>query len=292
MSGEITSEFPFESNFIEVDGSELHYIDVGEGNPILFLHGNPTWSYLWRNIIPHLQSEARCIAPDLIGMGKSDNPDIDYTFEDHFGYIEGFIDELGLEDITLVLHDWGSGLGFHYAHMDPDNVRAAAFMEAVVRPVTWGEMPMRMRLSFGLWRAPVVGWVMLSVANMFVNQVLPQFTMRELTEEELARYKEPYPTVASRKPVRVWPREVPISGRPARVHDKVAAYAEWLPEAEIPKLCFYAHPGGIVREEEVEYIESNFTNITIMELGKGLHYLQEDHPHRIGQEILSWYTDL
>jgi haloalkane dehalogenase len=292
MSPGISSEFPFESNFVDIEGAELHYIDVGEGDPILFLHGNPTWSYLWRNVIPHLQPEARCIAPDLVGMGKSEKPDIAYTFEDHFAYIEAFIEELGLEDITLVLHDWGSGLGFHYAHTHSDNVTAIAFMEAVVRPITWEWMPMRFRLSFRLMRTPVVGWVMLSLANMFINQVLPRQTVRELTDEELARYSEPYPTIASRKPVRTWPREVPISGKPARVHDKVTAYSEWLTETDIPKLCLYANPGAIMQGEDVQYIESNVTNLTMVDLGKGRHYLQEDHPHRIGTEISSWYTGL
>lgn len=292
MSIEISSELSFDSNFVEIDGSDIHYVDVGEGNPILFLHGNPTWSYLWRNIIPYLQPQARCIAPDLIGMGKSDKPDIDYTFEDHFGYIEGFIDELGLEDITLVVHDWGSGLGFHYAHTHAENVTAIAFMEAVVRPITWEWMPKRFRLSFRLWRTPVVGWVMLSVANMFVTQVLPRATVRELTDEELARYREPYPTIASRKPVRTWPREVPISGKPARVHEKVAAYSEWLTETDIPKLCLYARPGSIIQDEDVQYIEGNFTNTTMVDLGEGLHFLQEDHPHRVGEEIASWYSNL
>jgi len=292
MKGEISSEFPFEPNFIEIGGSEIHYVDVGAGDPVLFLHGNPTWSYLWRNIIPHLQPEARCIAPDLIGMGKSDKPDIDYTFEEHFGYIERFIDALGLEEITLILHDWGSGIGFYYAHTHPDTVTAIAFLEAIVRPITWEWMPRRFQVSFRLLRTPVVGWVMASVANMFLNQVLPRQTVRELTAEELARYREPYPTIASRKPVRTWPQEVPISGKPDRVHDKVAAYSDWLTESEIPKLCLYAHPGSVLQEEDVEYIERNLANTTMVDLGEGLHYLQEDHPHRIGEEISSWYTSL
>lgn len=291
MSPEISSEFPFDSNFVEVNGADIHYVDVGEGDPILFLHGNPTSSYLWRNIIPHLQPEARCIAPDLIGMGLSDKPDIGYTFEEHFEYMGAFIDELGLEDITLVVHDWGSGIGFHYAHMNPDNVTAIAFMEALIRPTTWGHLEMKFRLAFRLMRTPVVGWVMLSVANMFVNGMLPGGVKRDLTDDELERYREPYSTVASRKPVRVWPQEVPISGKPTRVHDKIAAYSEWLTETEIPKLFFYAHPGAIIQDEDIEYIESNFTNTTMVDLGEGIHYLQEDHPHRIGEEIASWYEN-
>ena len=292
MSPEISSGFPFDSNFVDVEGSELHYVDVGEGDPILFLHGNPTWSYLWRNIIPYLQPEARCIAPDLIGMGKSGKPDIAYTFEDHFEYIEAFIDELGLADITLVLHDWGSGLGFHYAQTHPDNVRAVAFMNAMVRPYSKERLPRRSRLMFGLLRTPVLGWVVISVANSFITQILPRATARALTDEELARYGEPFPTIASRKPVRTWPRELPISGKPARVHDKVSAYSEWLIKADIPKLWLYAQPGPPNQDEVAQYIESNFANTTMVDLGDGGHYLPEDHPHRIGEEIASWYTNL
>lgn len=291
MSREISSEFPFESNFIEVDGSDIHYVDVGEGNPILFLHGNPTSSYLWRNIIPYLQPEARCIAPDLIGMGRSDKPDIAYTFEDHYDYMEGFIEELGLEELSFVVHDWGGGIGFHYARTNPDNVIAIAFMETLYRPWKWERMPKEYRLTFRLMRAPVVGWLMNSVANMFVK-TMQEGISRDLTTEEFDRYKEPYPTIASRKPVRVWPQEVPINGTPARVHEKVAAYSEWLSETEIPKLCLYAHPGILIRDEDVTYIENNLDNTTMVDLGEGLHYLQEDHPHRIGEEIASWYTDL
>lgn len=287
---EISPLFPFDSNYVAVNGSDIHYVDVGEGNPLLFLHGNPTSSYLWRNIIPHLQSEARCIAPDLIGMGKSDKPDINYTFEDHYGYIEAFIDKLGLENITLVVHDWGSGIGFHYARKNPDNVTALTFMEALIRPWTWDQVEMKFRLAFKFMRTPVVGWVIISVANLFIKGMLPIGVMRDLTDEELDRYKQPYPTIGSRKPVRVWPQEVPIGGKPTRVHDKTVAYSEWLEETQIPKLCLYAHPGALIQDEDIEYIENNFTSTTTVDLGDGMHYLQEDHPHRIGEEISSWYN--
>lgn len=294
MAGGVSSEFPFDSNFIEVGGSDVHYIDVGSGDPILFLHGNPTWSYLWRNVIPHLQPKARCIAPDLIGMGMSDKPDIDYTFEDHFGYIEGFIGELGLEDITLVVHDWGSGIGFHYARMNPNNVAAIAFMEALIRPLRWEWIPVQLSVALRLWRNQVAGWLMFGLANLFVNLLMPLWVVRDLPDEVLDRYREPYPTVASRKPVRVWPQEIPISGSPTRVHDKIAAYSEWLTETEIPKLCLDAHPGVLGADSREglyrEYIESNFPNTTVVDLGKSRHYVQEDHPHRIGEEIASWWT--
>lgn len=290
MSSEISADFPFESNYVDVHDSEMHYVDVGDGDPMVFLHGNPTSSYLWRNVIPHLDDEARCIAPDLIGMGGSDKPALDYTFEDHYEYLTGFIDALGLEDVTLVVHDWGSGLGFHYAHQNPENVTGIAFMEAIFRPWAWSQMPIQLRLAFRLMRTPYVGWGMISVANLFVEQLLPGGVVRDLTTEEMERYREPYPTIASRKPVRVWPQEVPLGGKPKRVHETVAGYHEWLTETDIPKLCLYARPGALIQDEDVAYIERNVPNTQLVELGEGIHYVQEDHPHRIGEEIAKWYV--
>lgn len=162
MEINISSKFPFESKFIEINGSKMHYIDVGKGDTILFLHGNPTSSYLWRNIIPHLQSIARCIAPDLIGMGKSDKPDIAYTFEDHYDYLEKFIEKLNLKNITLVIHDWGSGLGFHYANTHRDNIKGIAFMEAIYKPMSWDQLPPGMDKMFKMLRTPFIGWLMIS----------------------------------------------------------------------------------------------------------------------------------
>ena len=292
MDSNISSAFPFESTYIDIKGSKIHYIDVGSGDPILFLHGNPTSSYLWRNIIPHLQPNARCIAPDLIGMGKSDKPDITYTFEDHYEYLENFIEKLDLKNITLVIHDWGSGLGFHYANNNRDNIKGIAFMEAIFRPITWSGMPPGMKMPFKMLRTPFIGWLMISVANMFVKKMIPDMIVRKLSKEEFDYYKKPYPTIGSRKPVRVWPLEIPIDGKPKRVHEKVVAYSNWLKESEIPKLCFYAHPGAIIREDGVEYIRNNFPNTKMIDIGKGIHYVQEDSPDLIGKEIADWYQTL
>ncbi len=291
MEINISSKFPFESKFIEINGSKMHYIDVGKGGTILFLHGNPTSSYLWRNIIPYLQSIARCIAPDLIGMGKSDKPDIAYTFEDHYDYLEKFIEKLNLKNITLVIHDWGSGLGFHYANTHRDNIKGIAFMEAIYKPMSWDQLPPGMDKMFKMLRTPFIGWLMISVANMFVKKMIPDMIVRKLTTEEFEYYKSPYPTISSRKPVRVWPMEVPLDGEPKRVHEKTAAYASWLTETKIPKICFYAHPGGIIREDGVKYIRDHFPNTKMVDIGKGLHFIQEDNPHLIGKEIAKWYSD-
>lgn len=288
----ISAAFPFGSKFVEINGNKIHYIDEGQGDPILFLHGNPTSNYLWRNVIPHLSSKGRCIAPDLIGMGKSDKPKIKYTFEDHYDYIEKFIEKLGLKNVTLVIHDWGSGLGFHYANTHRDNIKGIAFMEAMLKPMTWSDMPKGMELPFRMLRTPFVGWLMVSVGNMFIKKMLPDMIVRKLTKEEFDYYKKPYPSIASRKPVRVWPMEIPIDKKPKRVYDKLFAYGQWLKESEVPKLCLHVQPGAIIREGYVQYIKDNIPNTKIVDLGQGLHFIQEDHPHRIGQEIANWYATL
>lgn len=289
---EISAEFPFESKFVEVNGSKMHYVDVGSGDPILFLHGNPTSSYLWRNVIPHLQGQGRCIAPDLIGMGKSDKPNIPYKYEDHFDYLEKFIEALELKNITLVIHDWGSGLGFHYANTHRDNVKGIAFMEAMVKPMTWKEMPKGMDKVFRMLRAPFIGWMMISVGNMFLKKMLPDLIVRKLSKEETAYYNEPYSTIGSRKPVRVWPQEIPIEGKPARTYDKIEAYHQWLLESDLPKLCLYTHPGAIMREEYVAYIKDNFKKVDMVDIGGGKHFIQEDVPHRIGEEVAKWHKKI
>jgi len=292
MDSEISSQFPFDSNFIEINGSNMHYVDVGRGDTILFLHGQPTSSYLWRNIIPHLQKTARCVAPDLIGMGKSDKPEIAYTFEDHYDYLRTFIEKLELKNITLVVHDWGSGLGFHYANIHRDNIKGIAFMEALIKPMTWGDFRADYKIVFRMIRTPFIGWLMLSVANMFLKKVVPDSVKRKLSKDEFDNYLKPYPTVASRKPVRVWPQQLPISGKPRRIHDVIAAYNKWLMETDIPKLCLYAHPGAIITEKGVEYVKNSFPNTKMVDVGEGIHYLQEDNPHFIGKEIAKWFQEI
>ena len=292
MDKDISSKFPFKSKFIEVNGSKMHYVDEGKGDPILFLHGQPTSSYLWRNVIPHLQKKARCIAPDLIGMGKSDKPDIAYTFEDHYDYLENFIDRLNLKNITLVIHDWGSGLGFHYANKHRENIKGIAFMEAIVKPLTWDDFPKGFKMVFTMFRTRFIGYMMITVGNIFLKKLLPNFTLRKLNEEELAYYNEPYPTRASRKPVRMWPTQLPINGKPKGVHDIITAYAKWLTETNTPKLCIYAHPGAVLVDKGVEYIKDNFPNTKMVDIGEGMHYLQEESPHTIGKTINEWYSKL
>lgn len=289
---DISAEFPFTSNFLEVYGSEMHYVDEGAGDPILFLHGNPTSSYLWRNILPHLTPHSRCIAPDLIGMGKSDKPDIAYRFEDHSKYLEAFIKKMNLHNITLALHDWGSGLGFHYAMRHQQNVNGIAFMEAIIDTARWEDFPKEFKVGFKMFRTPGLGWLMISVMNVFVEKLLPEAIVRPLTKEEMDHYRAPYKKIKDRKPVRVWPQEIPIDGKPPDMHQLVEEYNRELQRTAIPKLLFYAYPGGIIRSRQVEWCKKNLSNLETVDLGKGIHYLQEDHPHKIGKKLAEWYRKL
>jgi haloalkane dehalogenase len=278
---------------VDVHGSRMHYVEEGEGAPVLFLHGNPTSSYLWRNVIPHVSGGARCIAPDLIGMGKSDKPDIDYRFVDHARYLEGFIETLGLGDVVLVLHDWGSGLGFHWARRHADRVRGLAFMEAILTPVpSWDVFPEGAREMFQAFRTPEVGWDLIAKQNVFVEQALPGSVVRKLSDEEMDAYRAPFPDEASRKPVWRWPNEIPIEGEPADVAEVVGAYSAWLQETEVPKLLFAATPGALIPAPVVEWARSALPNLEVVELGEGIHYVQEDHPEEIGRGIARWLAEL
>ncbi len=288
----ISSEFSFEAHYVQVKGSRMHYVDEGEGDPILFLHGNPTSSYLWRNIIPYATLHGRTIALDLIGMGKSGKPDIDYRFEDHAEYLEAFIDELKLTNITLVVHDWGSALGMDFARRNPERVKGIVFMEAIVPPA----MPIPSYEAMGGGgeffrnvRTPGVGEEMILQNNMFVEVVLPEMgTVRKLTDAERQAYRAPYSTPESRKPTLIWPREVPIAGEPADVMEIVERNGAWLHESSIPKLMFYAEPGAFGGPEVATYFAENLKNIETNYVGPGYHYIQEDHPHMIGRELADW----
>ncbi len=289
----VSADFPFESHFVEVLGSRLHYIEQGAGAPVLFLHGNPTSSYLWRNVIPHVSGAGRCIALDLIGMGRSDKPDIEYRFLDHSRYVERAIEALGLEDVTLVLHDWGSALGLHYASRNEGNVRALALMEAILLPIpSVDAFPPLVRELFEAFRTPELGWDLIARQNIFLDQILPGAVVRELTEAELAHYKSPYPDEASRKPLWRWPNELPVGGEPADVVDIVSAYNGWLQQSELPKLLLYAHPGAIVTGAVVEWAKARLANLEIVDIGPGLHLVQEDNPHGIGRELARWLSSL
>lgn len=276
---------------ISVRGKTMAYVEMGEGEPIIFQHGNPTSSYLWRNIMPYLADQGRCIAIDLIGMGDSeklDKPDASsYTFSEHRDYLDGALEALGVDsDVTLVIHDWGSALGFDWANRHRGAVKGIAYMEGIVRPVSWEEWPADARRVFQGFRSGA-GEEMVLEKNTFVERVLPGSVLRELREEEMAVYRRPFENKGEdRRPTLSWPRQIPIGGEPAEVVEIVQAYADWLAEAQLPKLFINAEPGAILIGPQRDFCRSwpNQTEVTV----SGSHFLQEDSPDEIGQAIAAW----
>ncbi len=294
MSSEISAQDAFPRKRLTIGETTMAYVDEGpaDGAPIIFLHGNPTSSYLWRNIIPHCTGIARCLAPDLIGMGMSgSSPSGSYRFVDHAGWLDAWMDGMGLDsNITFVVHDWGSALGFHWAKRHPEAIKGIAYMEAIVRPVTWEEWPEAAARVFQGFRSEA-GEEMVLEKNIFVERVLPGSVLRGLTDEEMERYRQPYLEPGeSRRPTLTWPREIPISGEPADMVEIASAYAEYLAATETPKLFINAEPGAILRGPQREFCRSwkNQTEVTV----PGNHFVQEDSPHEIGQAIRDWYAGL
>ncbi len=293
---DISPDYPFTSHYAEIFGSKMHYLDEGSGDPILFLHGNPTWSYLWRNVIPHLTTLGRCVVPDLIGYGLSDKPKIEYRWVDHVKYLEGFIEKLRLKNITLVLHDQGSGLGFHYAMRHENKVKGIAFLEAIVRPYALNEFSTPdFRDLFRKFRSGDQGgegWQMIVDQNFFIEQLLPLAAGRPLSEKEMSYYRQPFKDPQSRMPIWRFARETPIGGEPADVWNAVSEYSQRLQESALPKLMLYATPGALLTKEHVSWCKQHIKNLQSIYLGPGSHFLQESSPHRIGHEIANWYRSL
>ena len=276
---------------IEVHGLNMAYVERGEGDPIVFVHGNPTSSYLWRNVIPHVESQGRCIALDLIGMGDSDKlPESgpgSYTFAEHRRYFDAALEALDVRDnVTLVVHDWGSALGFDWAHRHPGAVAGICYMEALVRPLSWAEWPPDARGVFQGFRSPA-GEQMVLEKNIFVERVLPGSVLRTLAEEEMAEYRKPFLAAGeSRRPTLTWPRQIPIDGEPPDVAETIAAYADWLASSPVPKLFVNAEPGAILTGVQREFCRTwpNQTEVTV----RGSHFIQEDSPDEIGAALASW----
>jgi len=273
---------------IDVLGSEMAYAEVGDGDPIVFLHGNPTSSYLWRNVIPHVADLGRCIAPDLIGMGDSDKvPGLEYRFADHRHYLDAFLEAVGVRDaVTLVVHDWGSGLGFDWANRHRETVEGIAYMEAIVRPVTWDDWPEGSRRIFEAMRSPA-GEAIVLEKNVFVERILPASIIRRLSGEEMNEYRRPFSVQGeARRPTLTWPREIPIEGDPADVDAIVAEYAGWLATSDVPKLFINAEPGAILVGVQREFCRTwpNQMEVTV----EGIHFVQEDSPDEIGAALRQW----
>ena len=276
---------------VSVNGKSMSYVEMGEGDPIIFQHGNPTSSYLWRNIMPHLADQGRCIAVDLIGMGDSDKLDNSgpdrYTLLEHRTYWDAALAAIGVENnVTFVIHDWGSALGFDWANRHRESVMGIAYMEAIVMPVTWDQWPDAARGVFQGFRSPA-GEEMALDKNVFVEKVLPGSIIRELSDEEMNIYIKPFAEQGEdRRPTLTWPRQIPIEGTPVEVVALVSSYADWLSQSDVPKLFVNAEPGAILIGEQREFCRSwpNQEEVTV----KGNHFLQEDSPDEIGKAIAEW----
>ena len=280
---------------ISIDGKEIAYHQQGSGEPIVFLHGNPTSSYLWRNITPYLHDQASCISMDLIGMGDSDkldNPDTNsYRFEEHFYYVEKAIKALtNNEKITLVVHDWGSALGFHWSYKHPELIKGIAYMEAIVKEMTWDDWDKNAKSIFQGFRSDAGEGLVLE-KNYFVEKVLPGSIIRTLDADEMNEYRRPFLSSGEdRRPTLSWPREIPIEGEPGNVCQIVNEYAEWMKTNNIPKLFINAEPGAITTGKIRDFCRSwkNQTEVTV----KGIHFIQEDSPDEIGKALSKWYKEL
>lgn len=277
--------------YIEVLGKRMAYVEVGTGDPIVFQHGNPTSSYLWRNVIPHVEKLGRCIAVDLIGMGDSDKLDDSgpdrYTFVEHRRYLDAAWEALGVtKNVTLVIHDWGSALGFDWANRHREAVRGICYMEAIVCPLQWPEFPEAARGIFEGFRSPA-GESMVLENNVFVERVLPMSILRQLSEAEMDVYRRPYLKAGEdRRPTLTWPRQIPLDGEPADVAKIARSYADWLSTSDVPKLFVNADPGAILIGAQREFCRSwpNQREVTV----KGNHFVQEDSPDEIGAAIADW----
>lgn len=276
---------------IPVLDTEISYVDVGVGEPIVFLHGNPTSSYLWRNIIPFLARHGRCLAPDLVGMGQSGaSPNAAYRFTDHARYLDAWFAALGLtENVVLVLHDWGSALGFYRAYRHPGQIRAIAYMEALVQPRKWEDFPPGRDTLFRAFRSEK-GDKMVLADNFFVETVLPKSILRTLSDQEMEAYRAPFKSPAARLPTLLWPREIPIDGEPADVAEIVECYAQWLSKSPIPKLLVSAEPGALLTGRALEFCRTwpNQQEVSV----KGIHYIQEDSPVEIGTALQKFVLGL
>jgi haloalkane dehalogenase len=286
-------EWRASKRYAQVLGRRMAYVEQGGGAPIVFLHGNPTSSYLWRSVLPELSSLGRCIAPDLIGMGDSEKLPADdparYTFVRHREFLDALLDALGVtEEVTLVVHDWGSALGFDWARRHPDRVRGIAYMEAIVRPYPdWDAWPDAARSMFQALRSPA-GEQLILERNMFVERILPGSVLRTLGEDELDEYRRPFAAPGEdRLPTLVWPRQIPIGGEPPEVVEVCAAYADWLAHTPgLPKLFVNAEPGAILTGAQREFCRTwpDQTEITV----SGVHFVQEDSGKQIGSAIAGW----
>ena len=284
----------FEKRFINVLGKKLAFVEKGYGDPIIFLHGNPTSSYLWRNIIPYLEDHGRCIAVDLIGMGDSekleDNGNMTYSYQVHQKYLSEFLEIMSInENVILILHDWGSALGFNWAYDNAEKVKGICYMEAIVKPMQWVDWNEDARGIFQGFRS-AAGEEMIFKKNLFIEAVLPGSILRKLSDEEMNEYRRPFNDETSRRPMLDWPRQIPLENEPPEICKIVESYSQWMVKNELPKLFINAEPGAILIGKQREFCRTwkNQKEVTV----KGSHFIQEDSPNEIGSAIFDWLSGL
>lgn len=289
---QISEEHSIPRHEISVLGSTMSYLEQGEGDIVLFIHGNPSSAYLWRNIIPYAAKTHRAIAVDLIGMGHSGKPDIQYSYADHAQYLDAFIKTKALSNITIIAHDWGAALAWDFARQNPDKVSKIAFMEGVLPPAfpqaSYEAMGEEMGGMFKAMRDDVQGYEMIMKGNMFVNAILPQMINRPLGSQAREEYGAPYQNIGARLPTWAWPKEVPIGGEPASNVKLMQDIESFMGETDMPVLLAYAEPGVLVPPQAVPYYTGLIKNIETSFVGQGLHFIQEDQPHSIGRAIEDW----
>lgn len=287
----MSETMPYEKKFARVNDRQIAYVEEGSGDPIVLLHGNPTSSFLWRNVVPELVESGRVIVPDLIGQGDSEKLPASegpgrYTLEVAYSYVDGLLETIGANDnVTLVIHDWGSAIGFLWAMRHAAAVRGVAYMEGIVRPVSWADWPESAVGIFKGFRSEK-GEDLILNRNMFIEAVLPTSVIRTLSNAEMDAYRAPFPSPDDRQPLLNWPRQIPIEGEPEDVVDLVNEYGAFMAASDLPKLFINADPGSILVGPQREFCRSwaNQQEVTV----KGLHFIQEDSPAEIGQAVANW----
>lgn len=293
---EISAAFKFESKYLEIERRKIHYVEEGHGEVVLFIHGCPTSSYLWRNIIPFVANTHRAIAFDLIGMGKSDKPDELVNFQQNIVILEKFISALELEDISLVLHDWGAALGFEFARKQPNKVKSVCFMEGVLPPKfpekSFDGMGVDIGDLFRAFKDPTQGKEMIIKQNFFIENTLPHFINRPLDEQTWEHYRKPFVKEKDRTALLTWPIELPIEGEPARNVELMADIELFMKSTTLPMLLLHCDPGTLITADMIPWFQNNITNLQTKYVGKGTHFIQEDEPVEVGQSISTWLQEL
>ena len=288
------SSFPFESNFVDIKGCKIHYIDEGEGTPVVFSHGVPTSSYLWRNIIPTISQGYRCIAPDMVGFGLSDKPDIDYSIFDHIDYFNYFIDALNLDKFILVMHGWGSVVGFHFAMENPQRIIGLAFIESHVRAnIDWSMLSLPMQEIANLMLSnPDKGYDLVMNSDFYLREIFKPGILTKLSEQEWEQYAKPFSKPGSNKPIWRYLEDLPLSAPDDRVIELINDYSRKLQKSELPKLMMFAVPGFITTMDTVRWAKEHIGNLELVDVGDALHYPQESNPELISKELYNWLAKL